>query len=457
MAEPPGSEIGAVGGSIAEDGERTNTQMKDARIPGRTLENITYTFADAAPYRVYIELKGNNKTAKINKFSVGAALREIEGIRGHIVDMKYVGRFKVMVIINNFLKANLLVEKINTQSTTYKAYVPSHLVSMTGVIAGVPIDLTDDEIRDGLDSEFTVLRVSRLHRFANNERIPLARISVTFRANQLPDRVRLFDCPARILPFVRKVDLCEHCLRFGHRTLNCRGSRRCHQCSEQHEDDQQYERCENPVKCANCKSTKHTTAENNCPERKRQQHINELRAKRNLTYIEAREQVPMLSQNPFEILSNLQEFPSMAQTVEANVGNLKKQWDQTNIPREPVKPAVKLWKPKESSKDRNKKGTKRPKSNGDSEAEDSVREESSRKSKQPSSNGVCLNNPHKTTDVEKIIKEVTEKTTENVNLRFQEQVMKFYSLCIEQDLPAGVKEKIKDISRQCFDLSKTIA
>lgn len=468
MEEPDDSEMGAVGGSIPNDiGHRSNAAMDDSRIEGRSTqktnerkwENIIYTCADAAPYRVYVELKGNNKAAKINKYSVGAALREVEGIRGHIIDMKYVGRYKVMVIINNFIKANLLVEKINLQSATYKAYVPSHLVSMTGVIPGVPIDLTDDEIRDGLESEFPVLRVSRLHRFANNDRIPLARISVTFRTTQLPDRVKLFDCPAKVLPFVRKVDLCEKCLRYGHRTANCRGTRRCQNCSDQHEDSHEYEMCEKPVKCAGCKSTKHATTESTCPERKRQQNINELRAKRNLTYIEAREQIPMLSQNPFELLSNLQEFPSLAETVEANVGNLKKQWDQTNIPREAIQPAVKLWKPKDTNKEKNKKrGTKRPKANGDSEAEDSAKEECARKTREPANNGVCLNNPHKTTekDIEQIIKEVTEKTTHNVNLRFQEQVMKFYSLCIEQDLPTGVKEKIKDISRQCFDLSKTI-
>lgn len=451
MQEPSGSEGAARFSSQLDVTNRSNFSHAD----NQQWENITYNLTDAAPYRVYVELRGKN--GNINKFSVGAMLRKIDGIRGHIIDMKYVGRFKVMVIINNFLKANLLVEKVNSQNVTYKAYVPSHLVSMTGVIAGVPVDLSEDDIKSGLDSEFPILRVSRLHRFANNERIPLARVSVTFRSNQLPDRVKLFDCPAKVLTFVRKVDLCEKCLRFGHRTTNCRGARRCNKCSEQHDDEEDYESCDNPVKCANCKSAKHTATEGVCPERKRQQNINELRAKRNLTYIEARDQVPMFSQNPFELLSNIQEFPNLSETVEANADNLRKQWQKSNIPRESIKPAVKLWKPKQANEKNKKKGIKRPKSNGDSEAEDSTKESGSQTGA-ASRNGVGLNNPHKTTDedVAKMMKEVSEKTTEQVNLRFQEQVIRFYSMFMDQGLPADVEEKFKDISKQCFDLSRTI-
>lgn len=176
----------------------------------------------------------------------------MDGFKGHIIDMKHVGRYKLMVIVNNFLKANLLLEKINSESALYRAYIPKHLISITGVLAGIPVYITDEEILDYLECKVPVLDVRRLYPNEGKDKIPLSRVCVTFRTNLLPERAKLFCCATRVLPFIRKVDLCEKCLRYGHRTMNCKGARRCKQCGERHNEGE-FENCQGPQKCANCK------------------------------------------------------------------------------------------------------------------------------------------------------------------------------------------------------------
>lgn len=261
MLEPEGSE-GAVGGTGPPISWATSGQSTEIRHPNgnhgsearREQETFQYTCGDTAPYRVYVELRKNTteRNTKINNFSLGATLRKLDGFRGHIIDMKYLGRFKIMVLVNNFIKANTLVEMINASEGDYRAYIPSHSVTISGIIAGVPADITEEEVQLGLDSEWPVVRVRRLHRRENNVQIPLNRMSVTFRSSKLPEKVRLFSCITRILPFIRKVELCEKCLRYDHRILNCKGVERCKNCGDRYEETNHYDACENPVKCASC-------------------------------------------------------------------------------------------------------------------------------------------------------------------------------------------------------------
>lgn len=473
--EPSGSEEGAVGGTgPPTDGmicdltgstnldvnNNNNNNEQPARKP---LESIQYNCGDRGPYRIYVELRNNegNKT-KINKFSLGASLRKIEASRGHIMDMKYLGRFKIMVLVNNFIKANMLVEAINAPNGDYRAYVPRHLVTITGKIAGIPADITEGEIQLGIQSEYPVVQVRRLCRWENNVQIPMNRVSVTFRASELPEKIKLFSCVTRILPFTRKVELCEKCLRYGHRTANCRGARRCARCGERHEEENEYNYCEKPVKCASCR-TNHKSTDQECPERKKQENINTIRAKQNLTYAEARELYPVYSKNPFELLSNLQDYPSMpetfAATTERKTETLKQQWDRTNLPRQPIQPAVKMYKPDPKEKDKKKTSKRRLSVEDTEQRSNDQQQQRNNKEKTERRDGVGLDNPLRVTEKEKLeslIREVSQQTLEKANLGFNERIMKFYSMFIEQDLPMEIEEKFKAISKQCFDMTKTI-
>lgn len=473
--EPAGSEEdGAVGGKppTAENGSETDNNNSTGynNTNHVTRENILYTYTDTPPNRVYVELVDQKaQNAKINKFALGATLRKIQGLRGHIIDMKYVGRYKIIVLLNNFIKANLMVQTLNEENTYYRAYIPAHLVAITGKITGIPTHITEEEIKNDLECESQVLQVRRLHRYEEGVKIPVNTVSIMFRANQLPEKVKLMSCVTRVLPFVRRVDLCEKCLRYGHRTVNCKGARRCRQCGNRHDEESEYDQCQKPIRCAGCRTEGHSATDPNCPERKRQANINAIRAKRNLTYVEAREQCPILCSNGYEMLSNIQDHPTLTETYSSTTKSndrpnesLRQQWERTNLPRQSITPAVKWWNTEEKNKeDKRRKPKRQRKSDPETGLNMEVSAEDHENSEAGTSsvNGVGLNNTYRVQEIERVqglIQDATRKALESANRGFQEQVMKFFSMVIEQGLPDDVQDKFECILKECFDLKKTI-
>lgn len=219
---------GSTDGTENGESSRTNGQ-------GRTYENITYDFRDTAPYRVYFEMRNKSGDEKINKFTLGATLMKISNMKQFILDMKYVGKYKIIVFLNNYTKANQLVQIINNGKTKYRAYVPKHLVCISGVISGVKTDLDIEEIKQNIESDVPIVDIRRMTRFvAGTGKVPIARLCGTFRSNELPRSVRLLCCMGTVQPFTPKVVVCLNCLRFGHRTENCRGTMRCGKCTERY-------------------------------------------------------------------------------------------------------------------------------------------------------------------------------------------------------------------------------
>ena len=169
----------------------------------------------------------------------------------------------------------------------------------------------------------------------------------------------------------------------------------------------------------------------------------------------------VFSQNPFELLNNLEDYPTISETfaevTTENQESLRKQWERTNLPRQPIQPAVKLYKPAVKEKDK-KKNTKRRHTEEECSTEKQARNSEHQTCKIDREDGVGLNNPHRVTDkeqLERMINEEKRKTLETAHRDFQEKVMKFYSMCIDHDMPDDVQEKFKSISKQCFDLAQT--
>ncbi|XP_055522794.1 uncharacterized protein LOC129716976 [Wyeomyia smithii] len=231
----------------------------------------------------------------------------------HVIDLKYLGRNKIIVFLNSYTKANLFVEDKKLEKLGYKVYVPRHLCCVTGVLAGIPTDIDIREIKAEIECDCQVVDVYRFNRFRNGIKEPTTRVSVTFRANQLPEMVKLFCCTNKVRPFLQKVLFCENCHRFNHETDNCKGKQRCSRCSQIY--DEKDEICTNPVKCLYCKSSDHKTTDVTCPERQKQKTIKTIIAKRSLTLVEARELVaPVLTSNVYEALAESATDPTPAES-----------------------------------------------------------------------------------------------------------------------------------------------
>lgn len=460
--DPP--DLGAVGGFTnpmdMEHGVAAAVGNAIKGNSGPTKENITYTSMDTGPYRIYFELRNRIEGQKINKFSLGASLRKMEQYKPFITDMKYVGLHKIIVFVSSYIKANALVSEINSGCSLYRAYVPKHLVSITGVIPGIPTDIDVEDIKADIICEVPILEVTRMTRWDGQKRIPINRLSISFRAKELPSLVKIFCCVSRVKTFTPKVVICKNCLRFGHRTDNCRGARRCDRCTIRHEEEQDYANCQNQRKCVHCRSTEHDSTDANCPEQKRQLKIKTLMAKQNLTYTEAREEVPIISQNLYEPLMNIDEFPTVDQSYATMASGqytwkdpLREQWIKTNQERKKIQAAVQIQK-EEKEKQRGKKPrlTTQSQTNKTTETRNQIVKNVS----SDGAAGVALQNPFCVTEKERWETMMQEAYSKS-NRTHQEAMMSFYSDFIGM---LGQREDIKNLFNACtkkhFNLANTV-
>lgn len=376
--------------------------------------------------------------------------------------MKQIGRNKIMVIFNSYIRANSIVDHINNENSLYTAYIPKHVVCISGVIAGIPSDITTEQFQTDIQSEVPVVEVYRLNRYVNGEKQPSNRVSITFRASRLPDMVKLFCCVSKIQPFVQKVVFCKKCLRYNHKAENCKGFRRCQTCSERYEDGC-YENCQQGCKCLHCKKT-HTTGSVGCPERLRQEQIKSIMAKKNYTYIEAREMVSFTSNNIFEPLNSLQDMPTLAETMSEG-SNLAVQWQQTNNPRVPITAAVKLYTEQKKKTQNKRKRSATTESTMESPSKAKSQPEplpgpSGVSSTNQQVNGVGLNNPHKVPEVEKwksMMQDTSRKIEASVTNKYQNKAMSFYTEFIsDESFSCESKEKVKEVVQKHFQLNQTI-
>ncbi|XP_055590551.1 uncharacterized protein LOC129742648 [Uranotaenia lowii] len=158
----PSTPMAITGSSVhSHDDKNTKEKRKD-------FISYEYQNTDNGPYRIFVELKQTGATnVSLNKFSLGAYLKSFDDIKGHVQELQYTGKDKIIIKINNYDKANKLVKLLNAGNGIYRAYVPKHAISISGVISGIPLDISDKEILDDIECEVPVMSVKRLSRKEN--------------------------------------------------------------------------------------------------------------------------------------------------------------------------------------------------------------------------------------------------------------------------------------------------
>lgn len=296
----------------------------------------TYNDTDSGPYRVLVELTDNQDgNLAINKLSLGKILSKKTDYKQNVINVRPLGRKKLMVLTKTAQAANQLQEDDSLKQQNYTVYIPKHFLTVSGVISGVPVEMMPEEILANISSTVPILGVTRLHRYDNGVKIPATRIGVTFRSKQLPKEVRMFCCTNSVQPFVSKAVFCQKCLRYNHRTQNCRSRQRCDKCTLSH-DEEGYQECQRSIKCLHCKTEgKHQTGDFGCPERTRQNNLKTILSKTNLTMMEAREIYPIYTENQYALLENIQEYPALPESYASVSMNTTRPKQQNSKGRAP--------------------------------------------------------------------------------------------------------------------------
>ncbi|XP_058821795.1 uncharacterized protein LOC131683653 [Topomyia yanbarensis] len=429
----------------ADPGEQSETEMdnpKDTRKSTGNKENYLYTVQDDGPYRIYVE---SANAEKINKFSLGSVIRKMDKYRHHVIELKYLGRNKIIVFMNSYKKANLFVGDERVKECGYKAYIPRHLLCVTGVLAGIPTDISVEEIKQEIECDYQVVDVYRLNQFVEGRSRPTNRVSVTFRAKQLPEKVKLFCCTQRISPFIQKVLFCQKCHRFNHKTENCKGKRRCANCSEIHDEEESYKHCANDMKCLYCKSANHRTVDAICPEKEKQRTIKSLMAKRSLTYVEARElAAPVLTSNIYEALAESTMDPTPAESfAKMTAGKFAKKTATGAIPKRRMDTS-----PKEGH---SQEIVQQKLQNND------IKEKRLRTDKDNRAPTRIITPNTEQERWENITSEARKAAKETAEQNMRGMLMNFYSDLVQNsEMSQELQQTIKEVSKRHFKLDNTI-
>lgn len=164
MSESDGAPNGAPVGMEIQDGvsEKAVRNGQDAQDgPKKEKENYAYKQSDCGPFKVMVEKKEENATFGINKISVGLVMKQ-NGFAKSVIDIKKIGRTRVMVYMSEWQEANRLLNCQNLKLKKLTAYIPRGFVTAKGVIGGVPEDMDDKEVIEEMQTNLEIVEAFRM-------------------------------------------------------------------------------------------------------------------------------------------------------------------------------------------------------------------------------------------------------------------------------------------------------
>lgn len=381
-----------------------------------------YNSKDEGPYRVIIER--HNDSLHINKIAIGRWLKNIV-VSDAIIEIKKIGKKKVVVYFKNLEEANNLI-KIK-QHENYLIYLPTHFITVKGVVTGIPQDIPMELLKSEIDCDVPIIDMYRMKRFVNNESIESDRICITFRSNFLPQYAKLWYCRSKVEPFVPRIIICLNCLRFNHLAgnNNCKGKKRCQNCSSA-KCENMNEKCESDTMCLYCKRNHKTTDREICKEWQNQKKIKTIMAKRAMIFQEVNDELEFLSRNRYEILNDNTSLSVYEAYADMKKKCVKKN-AETQSGMKKIRTDINLIKEKLTP------------------IETAVPRKRRFKEVEEEENGVALNNPFKVNEVEKE-KQAAKSEIEKLERHYQTVLYKVYQ-------KSGLIENAKELT---FEIEKNL-
>jgi galactitol-specific phosphotransferase system IIB component len=282
-------------------GVRKRRDVDDSVPLKRTKANeleASYKASDCGPFEIHVQkIFSDNKSSPLHPITFGNFLsrNKIKNILPGGV--KPLGKFRISVQFKDFKSANEFVSSVIIKNNNYKAFIPMHQVTRMGLIKGVPVDMSDEEIISEcrVPERFgKILKIRRLN-YKDTKSGPSVTwkpsqsVVVTFEGQALPSHVYLHYNSLPVEKYIFPTVQCFQCCRFGHTKTVCRSLPRCFKCTESHLG----ENCSSFIsKCVNCQGS-HTAINTQCPEFLRQKRIKNCMAMENISYFEAARSTPL--------------------------------------------------------------------------------------------------------------------------------------------------------------------
>lgn len=197
-----------------------------------------------------------------------------------IIKIKYKTSFKVLIQFKDKEAAVKLLDCEEIKEKGLRCQLTQDLTMTYGLVRGIDLDLTEDELTNIFQSSVEILSVKRLKRLSSDGKwVESESIRVCFKTNSMPLFIYAYDCRFKVEPYVFPVTQCNGCWQFGHFLKYCPTKKIiCPKCGGDHVncDIQNY-------KCLNCKGD-HFVLDKNCPLFVKEKSIRSIMSKQQVTY-----------------------------------------------------------------------------------------------------------------------------------------------------------------------------
>lgn len=319
---------------ISEEGDpsgpptsTTTTLVEEEKISQtQNIYDLTnrYRSTDSGPYLVYMEHIDKN-LGRLFPMKVGYFLQECPSFKNDILNIKSIGLKRVKVEFKSFDIANSLVDHEIMKKNNLVAFIPKFYTQKKGIIRMVDTFFSEEFLKKEIISEIPIVEVKRMKRRATDPEtkqvsfVDRQMVIVTFLGNKIPDTLKINLVRFTVDPYVHPVIQCFKCLRYGHTSVQCRGKPRCKTCGNEHNNDEECEKF-----CIHCNSNEHTSVSKECSIYIKQQNIKKTMAFENISFKEAEFVVEnpsyakISTNNRFDVLKNLENFPELAPPSQSN-------------------------------------------------------------------------------------------------------------------------------------------
>lgn len=274
----------------------TSTNIS-ANKPRTNLYDLGITRSSPGPFIVYLEHSDKN-IGRLHPMGLGRKLSKAGVV--DFLEFSSVSPNRVKVSMKTPSSANKLVNNKLLADLGLRAYIPNFLVQKQGVVRDVDVTLSEELIREFIVSPVPVLEVRRMKKKLDNgtlKALPL--IVVTFAGINLPTHITIDHVRCSVEESKRPLAQCNNCLRFGHRSSNCKSKARCNLCAAEHataecefntSNTAGYNTQNLPYVCVHCQGP-HQATDKKCPHREKQIKTWELMNKNNISFAEAAKQL----------------------------------------------------------------------------------------------------------------------------------------------------------------------
>lgn len=300
--------------------ENLNTiEQKDVNNTAPKMSHELYKATDKQPFHVIAEFTNEQTNALIlGKLLMKKQIKSIQRI-------DVLSKRKARITLADWKQANKIVTTYKEGYDEFKPFIfsiPSMFVHTEGIIRNVPLDITEDEIRNHTVSSAPITTCTRMTywNFEKKLALPSNTIKLTFRANKVPDEVFCYYTVFKVAPFIPKPLYCRQCLSYGHINKFCKAQQSsCKTCTEPTHGEEK--NC--TPKCKHCivetNQDKHITNARTCPEYLHQYEIKKIMTTNKITFREAKLKLKKREPTPAESTQKKQTYADATKNGDASL------------------------------------------------------------------------------------------------------------------------------------------